>query len=463
MADEELVINNQGPAGNSSGMGGKGKPVDLDIDGVSGNVKANKNGNNIDVEFNVPVPGGTSASQPGRTTTTSRTSNPQSGRGGTTTNSTEPQGERQQIQDNNEKSPVAQQSPSNQNSANNSGGPAPTPSPSTPTQAPASGSRTPTAEPARSSNPTPTNAQTTPEQKDLAPEKLDSDGQQDAAGDMNADRQRKDLQSNPDNAKANAPDQNKPNPGDAKDPDMEKPEAPKADPALFEDKGLGDLGHGDESTRSAPGKVGEPPELNSPEEKEKAAAQKSSEAQSENKKRQMADLQHQESTLSDSKQKLKGSIANGKLAWAKVVPGLNSLVAKLDQAAKKNVKKFIQILEKIKSLAKAVKSAVAIGEGWSTFAELLGGMCATGVGIIVAIIIAIPGFIVVTIMAVIWPNAASKTARAIDKFIEEINTILKPLKKYYTSTEQRKASLLKVRRLMVATRNSGAEPPPGPS
>ena len=277
----------------------------------------------------------------------------------------------------------------------------------------------------------------------VRPKTINNDEQQAASKALARDRQKQ-----PDQAAENAPNQKMIAPKEEANPDN----------LMKGDLGKGEIGEG-------PSRVpaGAPPEL-SPADQSNAAANNASQTQSDQRQQQMTQLQQQEAQIKDSIQSMKGTILSGK--WMRLlrkIPLVRNIVSKLESTAKKGVKAAIQALEKIKFLAKTAKTMVAIGEVWVNYFKMLASLCGTGIGIIIAIIIALPGLFFVTILAIIFPQGVSKTARLINSFIKEIDTILKPLKKFYNTTEQKKASLLKVRQLMASVQNTRIEPPPGPS
>lgn len=300
------------------------------------------------------------------------------------------------------------------------------------------------------------------------PSTLDPDAQQNAAGDMQSDQQKQDPNGTADQGDGKSsmpfrPDYNDPkagaeavtNPGADKNPS----DAATSD-AHPDNMMKGDMGN----TEGA-----EPPKI-SPEQQQKAAADTAARSQAEQQQtsqmQQGASLRSEENDLiKQASRRVKSKVMTAAFAnVAKKIPFVGRYIRQLESASGRGMKQTINILEKLKLALKVGKTGVAVTEAMFNFlTKVIAPLCETGIGIIVAIIIIVPGIVVVAIMALIYPNGVSRLARFMDKLIKYINYILIPLKKSYTIQQQQQGALRRNKQMQVSVDQNQVQPPPRPS
>lgn len=239
------------------------------------------------------------------------------------------------------------------------------------------------------------------------------------------------------------------------------------------EKGGGDLGKGDIGERKKGGIRGKLGDL-----KDDLGKDISSEGSAAKTKNDMAtsvalmkDRMNVSKNLKNNIKELKENIADDieeALSWRswllwliKKIPGIGILVTAFEEAMKKNEIKAIGILEFIKRRLKNVESILALTDAGKHWVQIVRMGTAPPVIIILAILL-LPLLFIMLIMYASIPAIFSPMARKVEKFIKEnVDPMLKKLKKRVKRRGQKKAAKVKANELEQAAQ--GTTPPPQPA
>lgn len=426
MADDQLVdINNQGANSGGNGQSAGGKPVDLDVKSVSGDVKARKNGKNIELEIDLPDDDeGASTTQQSEQSLATPTAAPEAG------------------------------ATSGTGAPRQGGGPSASQANAPGAQRPASAGQ-PAAAPAEQptdmfaddadkvpEKPTPSTQDFAPNSGAGAPPLLnDQADQSGAANDLAGDRSRGAF------AGGNEP----VNPSD----DLGKGGLVQGKPG----ENLGGIAAADTGAGTAP-------PTRTPEEQENIAPsmEQDKNAQGQPTAPSTAPRRGGGKAPTDSGDfdigKLKGDLTNTKGWWAiKRIPRVQSMVDQINSIGDKDPKKAVKVIKRLEKLMRRAEGAVALKGYFSWVWKIMAPTVET---IIIPIIEAVFALIF-ALFVYNFPRMFSKKAQTVGQFTDKVAKFKKSVEKYATTLAQKKAAKAQNNQLNVAAGEAGAVPPPQPA
>lgn len=124
-------------------------------------------------------------------------------------------------------------------------------------------------------------------------------------------------------------------------------------------------------------------------------------------------------------------------AWmiVKRIPGVGYLFNKIESAGRRSIREAIKITDRLIRLLKNAERGVAVVDFLNKWAETFAATLETII-IPILLILVLP---LTLVFVVIFPKAFSKNAKAIDKFVKDLEIFNKDLKKYYNQSQQVKS------------------------